>query len=97
MMEATHNERAQRAAECSPGWSEAEPWVTVPSRTKARISGRQSYGTARGSERVKGIIDLPARYRERFCTDGSLSSFTLQFAIQTDRQCISCFDFRGGH
>jgi len=36
---------------------------------QARFSGRQSYRTARGSERVRRTDNLPARYRERFCTE----------------------------
>src|SRR5438067_1950056 len=39
-------ERAKRAAEFSPGWSErseAEPWVTTLINHGARFSGRQSW------------------------------------------------------
>src|SRR5437016_3364382 len=45
MMGVMHNERAKRAAEFSPGWSErseAEPWVTMPTKLRARFSGRQN-------------------------------------------------------
>ena len=41
MIEAQRNERAKRAAEFSPGCSEAEPRVPVSIKTKARFSGRQ--------------------------------------------------------
>jgi hypothetical protein len=41
MNELTDNERAKRAAEFSPGCSEAEPRVPVSIKTKARFSGRQ--------------------------------------------------------
>src|SRR5258708_39332138 len=51
-MDVTFNERTKCASEFSPGWSEAEPWVTPPIRSKARFSGRPNHGTARGSERV---------------------------------------------
>jgi len=81
-MNAMVNERAKRAAEFSPGWSEAGPWVQVPTKSEARFSGRQSYGAARGSEPVRGIADLPARYRERFCTTGSSSNFVFNSAFQ---------------
>src|SRR5439155_7931731 len=83
MTKAKINERAKRAAEFSPGWSErseAEPWVTTLIDIAARFSGRQIYGTARGSERANKLIHLPARYRERFCTAGSLSC---SFVIST--------------
>ncbi len=108
MMEPTLNERAQRAAEFSPGWSEAEPWVTVPSRTKARLSGRQDHSHetfCRPLKRAHSFSKI-ANPGLRFACPGLnsaagyaglLGSFTLQFAIQTDRQGISCFDFRGGH
>jgi len=41
-MNATVNERAKRAAEFSPGWSEAEPRVQVSTESEARFSGRQT-------------------------------------------------------
>jgi hypothetical protein len=41
-MDVTFNERTKCAAEISPGWSEAEPWVTTPIGSKARFSGRKT-------------------------------------------------------
>src|SRR5882724_7540736 len=41
-MSVTINEHAKRAEEFSPGWSEAEPWVTVSTENSARFSGRQT-------------------------------------------------------
>ncbi len=35
---------------------------------RARFNGRQTYRTARGSERVNRSASLPARFRSRFCT-----------------------------
>jgi len=34
-MNAMVNERSKRAADSSPGWSEAEPWVPIPVVIKA--------------------------------------------------------------
>jgi hypothetical protein len=41
-MNATVNDRAKRAAEFSPAWSEAEPRVPASIKSKARFSGRQT-------------------------------------------------------
>jgi len=38
-LNAVFNERAKRAADSSPGWSEAKLWVTA-AKIKARFSGR---------------------------------------------------------
>ena len=48
--------------------SERNPGFAMKMNYQARFSGRQRYGTARRSERVTHAANLPARYRERFCT-----------------------------
>src|SRR5437764_13750423 len=51
-------ERAKRAAEFSPGWSErseAEPWVTTPINHGARFSGRQTFARAGICRPLRGL------------------------------------------
>jgi hypothetical protein len=63
MMDVPHNERAKRAAEFSPGWSErseAEPRVTTSLESPARVSGRPSIRIAASCCPLRGL----GRYRD---------------------------------
>jgi len=69
-----HSRSLQRAAERRQNLAQGEASAASetlgysPRINQARFSGRQGYGTACGSTRVRQMSWLPARYRERFCT-----------------------------
>ena len=99
MMDDSRNERAKRAAEFSPGWSEAEPWVEAPIEIKARFSGRQSRLQAflcRPLKRAHALFLNRYPGRRYACPGlnssagyaGSLNSFIFNPAVQTSVQAF---------
>src|SRR6266404_2095213 len=98
-MNAMLNERAKRAADNSPGRSEAEPWVKAPIEIKARFSGRQSRlqeFLCRPLKRAHALFLHRCPGRRYACPGlnssagyaGSLNSFIFNPAVQTSVQAF---------
>ncbi len=92
-MDVAFNERTKCAAEISPGWSAAEPWV-APVRSKARFSGRKtSLRETLLSPSKAGSLSFSVPYPGLRCAcpglnsaagyGGSLSRFFLSTAPQS--------------
>src|SRR5882672_10173910 len=96
-MKTTVNARAKRAADSSPGWSEAEPGVTALIEIQARFSGRQirsGQNFCRPLKRARTLLSLMYPGLRCACPGlnssagyaGSLNGFAFHSAFQTSVQ-----------